>query len=96
VSREKKVDHIQPRARGRREVEHESRVAAQRAQDLRTLVRGVVIQDHADHLAGGDLALNGVGKADEFLCRWRCMQWPITLPSNMSKAAKRVVVPWRL
>ena len=34
---------------------------------LRVLVGGVVVEDHVDHLAGRDLALDGVEKADELL-----------------------------
>jgi len=26
-------------------------------------------------------------------CRWRCMQWPITVPSSTLSAANRVVMP---
>jgi hypothetical protein len=67
VSAEKKVSTAFSRARGRREVEHEARMSAQPAQHLGMLVGGVVIQDHVDHLAGGDLTLDGVEEADEFL-----------------------------
>ena len=30
------------------------------------LVRGIIVENDVDRLVGGDLALNGVEKADEF------------------------------
>jgi len=54
------------------------------------------IPDEAFHLDGrhGEPSL---GKRESVAQgRWRCMQRPMTLPSSMSKAANRVVVPLRL
>jgi len=56
----------------------------------------VVVQDNVNDFAGWHLGLEGIEEADELLCRWRCMQRPMTLPSSASRAANSVVVPWRL
>jgi hypothetical protein len=58
--------------------------------------RGVVVKHRVDYLAGRDLALDGIEKADEFDGRWRCMQRPITVPSSTLSVANSVVVPCRL
>ena len=54
------LDGIQPRGRSRREVEGETRVAAEPLDHLGMLVGSVVVEDHVDQLARGDLALDGV------------------------------------
>jgi hypothetical protein len=59
-------------------------------------VGGVVIKHRVDHLAGGEPALNGIEKADEFDVAVVCMQRPITVPSSTLNAVNRVVVPCRL
>ena len=77
-------------------MERETRMAGEPGADLGVLVGAIVVEDHVDHLAGRDLAFAAVQQADELLMRWRCMHWPITVPSSTSSAANSVVVPWRL
>ena len=60
------------------------------------LVRGVVVEDGVDQLAGRHRALDGIEEAMNSWWRWRAMHWPITLPSSTLSAANRVVVPWRM
>src|SRR5438132_5817084 len=43
-----------------------ARMARQPGQHFGVFVRGVVVEHRVDHLAGGDLALDGIEKADEF------------------------------
>jgi Domain of unknown function (DUF4062) len=66
-SGEEGLDRVQPRARGRGEVEDEAGMAGEPAQDLGMLVGGIVVEDHVDHLAGRHRALDGVEKAQELL-----------------------------
>jgi hypothetical protein len=40
-------------------------MARQLAHHFGMLVGGVVVEDHVDQLAGGDLALDGIEEADE-------------------------------
>ena len=60
-------DGVEPRGRGRREVECPTRMARQPSVHGGMLVGGVVVDDGVNHLAGGDLALDGVEEADELL-----------------------------
>jgi hypothetical protein len=64
---EEALDGVQPRRRGRREVEGPSRVAAKPGADFGLLVGGVVIDDSVHQLAGRDLILGGIEEADELL-----------------------------
>ena len=64
---EEALDGVEPGARGRREVEGPARVPGQPSADLLVLVGGVVVEDHVNHLAGRDVALQGIQKPDEFL-----------------------------
>jgi hypothetical protein len=48
--REERLDRVQPRAGGRREVEHPARVAGEPGPDVGVFVAGVVVEDHVDHL----------------------------------------------
>jgi hypothetical protein len=59
-SGEEAFDRVQPRTRGRRKVKHPARVPGQPLADVRVLVRGVVVEDHVDHLAGRRLPLDRV------------------------------------
>src|SRR4029453_3272774 len=65
--REEGFDRVQPRARGRREVEGPARVRGEPSAHLGMLMRGVIVEDHVDHLAGRHLALDRVQEADELL-----------------------------
>ena len=58
---------VEPRARGRREVEGEARVPVEPLTHLRMLVDGVVVEDHVHRLSGRHLRLNGIQEADELL-----------------------------
>jgi hypothetical protein len=50
--REEALDGIEPRARGRREVEDPAGMARQPGHDLGMLVGGIVVEDRVDHPAG--------------------------------------------
>ena len=89
-------DGIGPGAGSRGEVESEARMARQPDGDSWVLMGGVVVEHHVDRFVGRHLTFDGIEKADELLMRWRCIQRPMTLPSRMSRAANRVVVPLRL
>jgi hypothetical protein len=63
----KEVLHrIEPGRRGRGEVKGPARMARQPSQHLGMFMGGVVIEDDVDRLVGGNLAFNGIEKADEF------------------------------
>ena len=63
---EEALDRIEPGGRGRGEVERPARVALKPGPHPGVLVGRVIVEDDVDRLVGGDLALNGVEKADEF------------------------------
>ena len=65
--REESFDGIEPRGRGRSEVERPSRMVGEPLHDVRMFVRGVVVEDGVDDLAGRHGALDGFQEADEFL-----------------------------
>ena len=65
--REEIFDRIQPRPRGRREMEGPARMPCQPFFDLRMLVSGVVVDHRLDLLAGRNVALDGLEEADELL-----------------------------
>lgn len=48
-------------------MEGEARVPLEPLADLGVLVGGIVVEDHVDRLTGGDLRLDQIEKADEFL-----------------------------
>ena len=54
------LDQVQPRRRGRGEVQVEPRVLGQPGLDVGVLVGGVVVQDQVDLQALGDLAVDGL------------------------------------
>jgi hypothetical protein len=60
------------------------------------LVGGVVVEHHVNRFVGRHFAFDGIEKADEFLMPVTLIQRPMTLPSRISRAANRVVVPLRL
>src|SRR6202167_4865446 len=64
---EEPFDCVEPRARGRREVEGEARVPMEPLTHLRMLVDGVVVEDHVHKLSGRHLRLNSIQEADELL-----------------------------
>jgi len=64
---EEAFDGIQPGAGRRDKMERPAGMARQPCPNLVMLVGGIVVEDDVDHLAGRDLALNGVEKADELL-----------------------------
>src|SRR5260221_6325847 len=64
---EEALDGIEPRARGRGEVEDEARMARQPGLDLRMLMGGVVVDDDVDDLTGGGFGFDGIEGADELL-----------------------------
>jgi len=65
--REEALDGVQPRSRGRREVEGPARMIGEPLHDRRVLVRGVIVEDGVDDLAGRRGALDGGEEADELL-----------------------------
>src|SRR5260370_15669518 len=64
---EEALDGIEPRARGRGEVEDEARMARQPGLDLRMLMGGVVVDDDVDDLTGGGFRLVRLEEAGELL-----------------------------
>src|SRR5260370_11415053 len=64
---EEALDGIEPRARGRGEVEDEARMARQPGLDLRMLMGGVVVDDDVDDLTGGGFRLDRSPEAEEIL-----------------------------
>ena len=64
---EEALDGVEPRARGRREVEGEARMAVEPGTHLGVLVGGVIVEDDVDGLAGRHLGVDGVEEADELL-----------------------------
>ena len=60
-------DGIEPGTRCRGEMERPSGMALEPLLDLGVLVGGVVVEDHVDALAGGNVALDDIEKADERL-----------------------------
>jgi len=64
---EEALDSVEPRARGRREVEGETRVPIEPLTHLRMLMGGVVVEDHVHELSGRHLGLDSIEEADELL-----------------------------
>src|SRR3954469_25514429 len=64
---EEALDGVEPRARGRGEVEGEARVPVEPLRHLRMLMGGVVVEDHVHELSGGYLGLDSIQEADELL-----------------------------
>jgi len=64
---EEAFDGVEPRARGRREVEAPARMAGEPGADLVLLVRRVVVEDHVDGLVRRHFAFDAVEEADELL-----------------------------
>ena len=63
----KPSDGIEPRARGRREVEGPAWMAVEPGADFVLLVRRVIVEDHMNGLVRRHLAFDTVEEADEFL-----------------------------
>ena len=61
------LDGVEPGGRGRREVECPARMARDPLAHGGMLVGGVIVEDGVDGFAGGNLALDGIEKADELL-----------------------------
>ena len=59
------LDGVEPGGRGRGEMEGPARMTRQPGQHFGMFVGGVVVEHDVDRLAGHDLALDGVEKADE-------------------------------
>ena len=51
------------------------------------------MSDYVDHFSRGDLRLDRIEEADEFLVPMALLLRPMTVPSRMLRAAKSVVVP---
>jgi hypothetical protein len=64
---EEAFDGVEPRCRGRGEVEDEARMAIEPFHDLGVLVRGIIVDDGMDRLFSGDIGIDGVEEADELL-----------------------------
>ena len=64
---EEALDGVEPRARGRREVEDEARVPIEPLRHLRMFMGGVIVEDHVNELSGGHLGLDSIQEADELL-----------------------------
>ena len=57
------VQDSMERAAGRREVYGRAGVRASKARNLQMLVGGMVVEDHADHFAGRDQALDRIDES---------------------------------
>ena len=93
--REEGLDEVDPGRSGRREVEMVARVFGQPAMDQRRLVRADVVEDDVDLETGRHARLDRVEKGPE-------LDRPVTpvaladhRPVATSRAANRLVVPWR-
>jgi hypothetical protein len=64
---EKAFDGVKPRAGCRREVEDESLMTGEPLERFGMLVGRVIVEDHMDHLARGNLGIDCVEEADELL-----------------------------
>ena len=73
-----------------------SAVARQPGQHSGCLWWLIVVEHRVDHLAGRNLALDGVEKRMNSRWRWRCIQRPMTVPSSTLSAANSAVLPCRL
>jgi len=62
---EEALDRIEPRGRGRGVMEDKAGVPVEPGADLGMLVRGVVVEDDMDDLAGGDVGFDRIEKANE-------------------------------
>ena len=65
--REEGFGRVEPGARGRREVEHEARMATEPAHHLGMLVGGVVVEDDVDQPAGRHRPLERIQETEELL-----------------------------
>ena len=64
---------------------------------LGVLVGGVVVEDRrGSPCRPARSRSTALRKRMNSWCRWRCMHWPMTVPSSTLSAANRVVVPLRL
>ena len=57
---EEPFDGVQPRARGRREVERPAGMRRQPFSDFQMLVSSVIVDNRVNHFAGGNLRLDGI------------------------------------
>jgi hypothetical protein len=90
-------DEVEPRARGRDEVEMEAGVFREPRLDVGVFVGAVVVDDQVEFAVTGKLAVEGAEELEELSWwRWRGRHCPITLPSRTLSAANSVVVPLRL
>src|ERR1700678_4631815 len=71
--REEAFDRVEPGSRCWCEMERPSRMTFEPSTNIGMLMGGVVVADRVDRLAGWNLALDGVGKADKVLM-------PVALP----------------
>jgi len=85
---EESFDCIEPRARGRCEVEGEARVSGEPLRYLRMLVGSVIVEDHVHGLSSWHLRLDGIEEADELLVTMTQLT-----SASTSRAANSVVVP---
>src|ERR1700730_13118398 len=90
------VDRVGPGARRRGEVEGDAGMACEPAAHLGVLVGSIVVEDHMDGLVGRHVARDGIEKADKFLVPVALHAAADDLAFEISRAANRVVVPWRL
>src|SRR5262249_15336147 len=77
------------------EVQMETRMSGEPLLHRRVLVRPVVVADQVN-LAARIAARGELRKAMNSACRWRLKQRAWTLPLATSRAANRLVVPWRV
>src|SRR5271166_2428470 len=64
---EEALDRVEPRTRGRREVQAKAFVPVEPRTNLGMLVRSIVVENDVNGFLGWDLRLDGVEEADEFL-----------------------------
>jgi len=88
-------NQLEPRSTGQGEVHVNTRVARQPRLNRGVFVHGVIVGDQMDGLALGDLAINQTKEPQPFLVPM-ARQVEMREPSATLRAAKSVVVPWRL
>ena len=79
--------------RGGGEVEAPSGMVCQPGLDLGLLLAAIVVEHPWTSRPSGMSRSRRVRKRRNSWCRWRCMYWPMAVPSRMLSAANKIVVP---
>ena len=94
--REPAFDLVEPGGVGGREVNVEARTACEPSSDLGMLVGGVVVDDQMDVELGWHVGLDVPQEGQELLMPVAWLALGDDRAVGTSRAANRVVVPWRL